>query len=103
MKLDKRKQKELLSVLEYKEIDWKSKETLFQSVVEPYLSLTNVSWLDDDMFMAECRRRTNDTAKCELCELRFKCFTSKEPDFKVTSSGYYDPKLFGKDMMFSKN
>jgi len=31
----------------------------------------------DDTFMAECWRRTNDSGKCDLCELRFKCFTEE--------------------------
>ena len=44
---------------------------------------------NDDLFMAECWKRTkeHDSAKCDACHLRFKCYTSRDPESKIFGEG----------------
>lgn len=50
--------------------------------------ITTSGWMPsedylDSEFMRECWRRTKNREKCELCELKFKCYT------KGKSNGCY--------------
>jgi len=58
------------------------------------LNVNNLSTkitLDDEFFMDQCRQRTKNTDKCDLCDLRFRCYTSRDGEPTISTEYPFKP------------